>query len=189
MINLKNLDKWQHLVGGEMISFSNPNPRMVRIEVNAPFETRLYVTQDAGEPVFLALVTGLNGVSFGVNGAFTLYGDGDFSVYSAEMESVAFHVLDPVIFTEIANRRARNPELEYVTQKMQENMERRLAQVSRGFEAALQEMHQNANYAPAPAPSSATPEPKPDPKPVVPGPAPVDPVGADPAAAANVGAK
>lgn len=165
MINLKNLDKWLHLMEGEMVSFAKVEPRTVRVEVNAPFETRLYVTRNE-EPVFLALVEGLEVVSFGVDGPFTLYGDSQLSLYSSELESVSFEVLEPEIFTEIAERRARNPELEYMMQKMQQNMERRLAkaeaELADRFQSMNEEIEQHVNSRTVVAkPAAAEPEPAP----------------------------
>lgn len=167
MINLKNLDKWKHLVTGEMMTFANPNPRTVRIEVNAPFETRCYVTpvgQD--EPQFVGVVHGLDVIEFGTGGAFTFYGDGDFSLYSAEVEAVAFEVLEPVKFTEIAERRTRNPELEHVMRRMQENTDRRMAAVIDSFNGQLKALSEVRNVNP-PAPAPIAPSAQPEPVPVV----------------------
>lgn len=168
MINLKNLDKWKHLVGGEMFTFLATNPRTVRLEINAPFETRLYISPLGGdEALFLATVHGLDVVQFISDGAFTLYGDGDFSLYSSEFETVAVEVLEPLIFTEIAERRARNPELEFMMKKMSENLERRIAATQNDFLAALERERQNNVDTRAPSQEPAVPEPVPAPvKPV-----------------------
>lgn len=129
MQRMFNLDKWERLKEGEGLEFSNPRPRNVRLEVNAPVRTALYVVDPEGEVHFLALVEGRDTVEWGSSGAFQLTVEGaDVMVYTADGADIAQRVIAPVIFTKIAERRRRNPELEYIAHQMQLNMERRLEQ-------------------------------------------------------------
>lgn len=131
-IKLNNLDKWLHVTEGEVVTLGGGSPdhsRLVRVNVNAPFETRLYLGVD--KPAFLAVVTGLETVEFNVVGEVDIHGDGPFSMYTAEFEQLAVEIPDAETFTKIMERRHRNPELEYIMHKTMMNMETRFAQRER----------------------------------------------------------
>lgn len=152
---LKNLDKWEHAVSGQAIRFPLDQSRRVTLDVNAPFDTRLYYTRPGkakAEPVFLALVKGLDRVVFHIDHAFDLVGDADFSLYSSEFEETSF-VSDEETFTTIVERRQRNPELEYIAEVMERNMQKRLAQVAGDRDALFERLEQleSANNTRAPA--------------------------------------
>lgn len=138
MQRMYNLDKWTRLDEGEALSFDNPRPRNVRLEVNAPQETALYVADGSGEVHFLALVKGRDTLEFGSSGAFQLTVEGSgLMVYTADGADISHEELGAVSFTKVVERRRRNPELEQLAYMMQQNMERRLAQSEREIEFRL----------------------------------------------------
>ena len=135
MQRLFNVNKWVELNEGKGVTFPGDRPRVVRLEVNSPGETFLYIHQDnddASDDVdtsFLARVCGRDTLEFHVSGKFSLSSEGPpCNIYTVDGDNIAFENLTPTIFTKIAERRARNPELEYIAAKMQANMERRLEQ-------------------------------------------------------------
>lgn len=130
MINLKNLDKWMFVPEGQGVQFDKQEIRRVRIEVNAPEKTRITLMQD-DKATFLAVIEGYDLIEFvPPAGGFEIIADTDVYLYTAEFEFTSFFIPDAVIFTKIAERRARNPEIEYLMHKMQENMEKRLSQAA-----------------------------------------------------------
>lgn len=133
-----NLDKWQEIPEGKAIRFNAEQPRVVRIDVNAPDAVRLYLINAANEPHFLARVQGRDVIEFFSSGAFSLASDGQCYIYSVDGDVWTYNDPAPEIFTRIRERRGRNPELEYIVARMQQNMERRLAQQSHEIAAALE---------------------------------------------------
>lgn len=91
-------------------------------------------------PFFLAAVeAGRDTIEFHVNGkvSLTVTGAG-IMVYTADSDDISSVVLDPVIFTKIASRRRRNPELEYIAFQMQRNIERRMEQQNAQLQRLLE---------------------------------------------------
>lgn len=74
---------------------------------------------------FLALVKGgRDRLEFAVDGEFDLLSEGSGAyVYTNDSQDTSTVVLDPVIFTRVANRRQRNPHLEMIEYQMRRNME------------------------------------------------------------------
>ena len=138
MQRMYNLEKWMRLTESSRLEFSNPKPRTVRFEVNAPGERALYVADDlTGECRFLALTMGCDVIEFSANGAFSLLADDPAGgqdvetwVFTADGADVSIVLEAPESFTKIVERRRRNPELEAVMAVMQRNLERRFAQQS-----------------------------------------------------------
>ena len=134
---------WQKLPEKEQITVRSDvlGQRLVRLRVNAPRRVALYLRlPDLVDPVFLASVDGLDEVQFNVEGDYKLYAQGGEFWFDtldgvrADVEAVA-----PDSFTTIAERQARNPELELIERKMQENMERRMAYVMTAMAQSLSE--------------------------------------------------
>lgn len=74
---------------------------------------------------FLGLASGRDRFEFGVEGSFELIVEGGSAyIYTADGEVHATHVVAPVIFTRIANRRQRNPHLEMMMYRERMNRER-----------------------------------------------------------------
>lgn len=130
MQRMFNLSKWMQLEEGTGMAFPGLRPREVRLEVNAPDEVRLFALEENalnGEPRFLALVKGRDTIGFYTAGRFSLVVEGgSCSIYTADGDDISFVNLEPVVFTRIAARRKRNPELEYIAALMQRNLEKRL---------------------------------------------------------------
>ncbi len=143
-IRLNSLSRWKDLEAGAAIMFDDPateNERRIRLHFNLAAATPFYI-EDANGPRFLTVVpAGLETVEFGAVGSFAIFpqeGAREVQYQTAEDEPTYATVVDPVIFTKIANRRHRNPEMEEVMFRMQQNMERRLAQQADEIEQALE---------------------------------------------------
>ncbi len=142
-IKLNSLSRWQVLAGDRAISFdgSDVAERRVRINFNCEAVTSFYVEQDGRERFLCTLPPGLETVEFNFAGSFRVFaedGSGAVLYQSADLEPTFSEIVDPVIFTRIANRRHRNPELEEIMYRMQANIERRLAQQAHELEAAFE---------------------------------------------------
>lgn len=166
MLRIRDMSKWLRLNAGSKLDFPIEKPRPVRIEVNAPVETRLdYISPD-GEVTFLALVKGRETVEFETIGAFALASDADeLYVYSSEAEVVHSIVEAPESFTRIMQgRRTRNPEMEALIHQMNRNFERQLEKQARVYGDIIE---RSATPRTAVAPSTSVParvegEPTPD---------------------------
>lgn len=146
-----NLRKWATLTEGSALSYAAARPRVVKFEVNAPGEVMLHLrypdgafqqvpnenglgTQvveiiPPGAMYFLATVKGRETLETFVDANFELVGEGGTCfLYTADGDDVSSVVLDPVIFTKIAERRARNPEIEAIERRMYLNQQLRLDQ-------------------------------------------------------------
>lgn len=130
MQRIFNVDKWWKVSQGEALEFPNEKKRNVRLEVNTPNRAALWlIDQESEEPYFLALVEGRETIEFGTTGKMALSVEGgDVWIFTADSDDPSVIILAPRIFTKIYERRRRNPEFELMMHKMQENMERRLAQ-------------------------------------------------------------
>lgn len=81
--------------------------------------------------MFLAQVDGRETLHFTVPGEFNLFATGEFLYYTGDDETTHNVVVAPVIFTRIANRRARNPNMEMMEFQMKLNLQRRMEQMER----------------------------------------------------------
>lgn len=142
-IKLNSLDRWKELPPGQSINFDHGvegQERRIRLHLNLADQTAFYVENKDG-PRFLCVAgPGLETVEFSAFGKIAVMAeDASDSVHyqTAEDEPTFAVVVDPVIFTKIANRRHRNPELEEMMFRMNQNMERRLAQQAGEIEAAF----------------------------------------------------
>lgn len=137
-IKLNSVDRWLP-AAGQQLTFEGDGARRIRLHVNSPDVARVWLVLDGDELQFIARVEGYQVVEFYADGDVRVSIDGnDVWWRCAETEPTFVEVVDPVIFTKIANRRHRNPELEAIMYRMQENVERRLAQQAAEFEAALE---------------------------------------------------
>lgn len=142
-IKLNSLDRWKTLEANASINFEGAEDaeRRVRLKVNCEEETSFYY-EDANGPRFLTGVgMGVTEIEFGATGKFSVFpheGAGVVQYQTAEHEPTFAVIFDPVIFTKIANRRHRNPEIEQMMFMMNQNIERRLAAQKHEFEAALE---------------------------------------------------
>lgn len=138
MQRLFNVSKWSRLVEGGALSFESNRPRVVRLEVNSRMPVGLYLLDvPSGATMFLATTCGRDTVEFHCGGNFSLVSDGECYIYTADGESIHHESPDPVIFTRIADRRGVPPEIRAITETMNRNLERRLAQQASEFNAIL----------------------------------------------------
>lgn len=133
-----NLDKWQKIGEGEVITFTDTRPRTVRVEVNAPDDTGIFIFEgDSKDGQFLARVCGRDVLEFSPNDKFALVADGECYIYTADGQNWAMAPVDDMSFTRIVERKQRNPELERMMYEMQYNLEKRLAKQAEDFELKL----------------------------------------------------
>jgi hypothetical protein len=141
-IKLNSLARWSKLDSDKGIAFAgNPSgERRVRLNVNCEAVTTFFLAQGKTQTLLCTVQPGLETIEFNTSGDFHVFaekGSGVVMYQSADLESTHAEIVDPVIFTRIANRRHRNPELEEIMYRMQLNMERRLAQQSSEIEQAF----------------------------------------------------
>ncbi len=152
VVKLNSLSRWALLAPTTAIVFdgSDVAERRVRIDFNLEAATSFFIVTADGEELFLAaLPPGLETVEFSAAGTFRVYaesGSGAVHYISADLEPTFSEVVDPVIFTKIANRRHRNPELEEIMFRMNQNLEARLAAQAHEFEAALERRRMEEEY-------------------------------------------
>ncbi|KRA66676.1 hypothetical protein [Rhizobium sp. Root651] len=143
VVKLNSLSRWSALDQKQAIVFDGSDiaERRVRIDFNLEAATSFFIVDRDGVESFLcALPAGQETIEFSAAGTFSVYaeaGSGAVHYISADLEPTFSEVVDPVIFTKIANRRHRNPELEEMMFRMNQNLERRLAQQADEFESAL----------------------------------------------------
>lgn len=156
MQKIGNVTKWRPLEadGSSAVMFPGEE-RVVRIEVTSGEPAKLFIeyesVDDDDKPVmreqFLARIEGFDRLEFTVPGDFKLYVEGSDIMYNCVDGDLVYNVVvAPVIFTRIANRKARNPNLEMMEYNMRLNLERRMKTLE---EEALQRLHEKVNrYAP-----------------------------------------
>lgn len=144
MYNLGNVERWMKLAPKSIMNLPDAHPRRIRLNVNAANETKLYRTIDGGELVFLAVVKGLEVVEFNTSGKVGIVADSDdLFIYTAELEPTFVEIPDAESYTEIVQRKERNPDLEYITYQMNLNAERRMQALEVEYAQRLERMEQN----------------------------------------------
>lgn len=144
MYDLADLTKWRRL-SSDGIEFANDKPRKVRLELLAAEPTRLGVIA-AGLPQFkggmhIGTIFGYEVISFQIDGPFKLVADGEGCfVWTPELEGVIAHEIpDAITFTTMMNRRERNPHMELLMHKLNQNVERRMRQLEKDVILPLME--------------------------------------------------
>lgn len=133
-IKLNSLARWARLPETDAIVFegTDVDERRVRIDFNLEGVTTFFIGDERrGENFLCTIGPGLETVEFNVSGTFSVYaekGSGAVHYHCSEHEPTFSEVVDPKIFTKIAQRRHRNPELEEMMWRMNANIERRMAQ-------------------------------------------------------------
>lgn len=154
-IKLNTLARWHDLPAGQQIWFGQEGEpaRLVRLHVNLSHPTVFNIEDAYGPRLLCAVPAGVETIEFSAEGRFSVFPDansGEVQFQTAELEPAFAEIADPKIFTKIANRRHRNPELEEIMYRMNLNMERRLADQAEQFEAALERRrNEEANGRPA----------------------------------------
>jgi hypothetical protein len=180
-INLNSLDRWKVLPAGKAVLFDRPDAqRRARINFNCAAQTVLHVEDANGPRLLTSVPPGLSTVQFSVKGAFAIMtdkGSGEVHYQTADIEPTSHQAVDEKVFTKLATRRQRNPELEAIMHQLTLNQQRMFEQQREEYEFRLaqmekarneQQIEENAPAAPeppaaqVPAQEQAEPEPKPD---------------------------
>lgn len=163
MQRIFNLRDWKTLREGQVMEFPGDRPRKVRLEVNAPGHSALYVVY-GGEPVFLANVFGRDTIEFDSEGEFGLAVEGDGAgcfIFTADGDRIHTLVDEPVIFTKIAERRRRDPVIEMMRYEMRRNMEMMQQQQRAEIDALIAKTAAAQQPVQQPAAPAAAAEPEP----------------------------
>lgn len=127
MQRLHNVDKWFEIEPGKAVNFGNPEARFVRLDVNSFEPAALFYSDGNGETRFLARVLGRDVIEFRSTGEFAITVEGAaVSMYTIDGEDISFRIPDARKLTKLAERRARNPELEFMQYQMQRNITERM---------------------------------------------------------------
>ena len=135
MQKFNELSKWQRLAAGEVATFASSAVRRVRLDINSPGHAEMTIEQDGAAFVFH--VHGREVVEFVAEGPFALHSSEDVWIYTADGKDWSVQPVDDTTFTKIVERRERNPQVEYMMALANENMERRLAEQARSYDALL----------------------------------------------------
>lgn len=142
VIRLHNLSKWKLLQPGEVIEINGERARKVRVEFNTEAPARLDIIHgegDEAEGTFVAVVHGMETVEFHAHPGNHLVATSDGEVwYFTDEGGAGATDREAVSFTRIMNRRARNPQLEMMMFKMEQNMNARMALMEDEVRAQLE---------------------------------------------------
>lgn len=144
MYDLADLSKWRRL-NSAGVEFPNDKPRKVRLELLAAEPTHVGVVAK-GLPAFrngmhIGTIMGYEVISFQIDGPFKLIADTNSAfVWTPELEGVIAHEIpDAITFTTMMNRRERNPQMELMMHKLNQNVERRMRQLEKDVILPLME--------------------------------------------------
>lgn len=179
VVRVHNIGKWSVLKPGEALKLEGLQRRKIRIDLNCPAPSHVEVVEwdgpDPGEGAtgtFVAVVQGLETVEFyaGPNVRVLCTSEDDVWFHTNDGELIASE-FDAKSFTKLATRKARNPELELMMFKLEQNMMRRVDAVQSAIaamEAArvgadpetgeLPDDNVESDPAPKPADDPATPD-------------------------------
>ncbi|MBZ9902402.1 hypothetical protein [Mesorhizobium sp. CA17] len=149
---LGDLSRWRDH-DEKAIAFGNHKVRTIRLDVRASAPVHVYLhTNEYGEIVddFLTVLpVGLSAVEFLSGGcSLVLDSTGPLAYFTPEIEAVAFENVEEETFTTIAQRRERNPEVEWMEFLMNQNINSRMAAMDAEMERrmmAWEERNGNAN--------------------------------------------
>lgn len=159
MIKLNELTRWRALAQGEVLTLPEGNSRRIRLEVNSPGRAPFYIVDSPTQMRFLAAPVGRDVIEFIADGEISITtGGDDVFVYTAELEPTFTVIEDAEVFTQIATRAARNPDMEHMMYLQQQNVERRMAQLQAEMEARLDQTY-NAGRADAAREAATATEP------------------------------
>lgn len=143
VIKLWNVSDWVRVNKDEFFVLPAPAgrenmSRKIRLEINPSWATRVTLVRPGHEFFHLAVVDRMETIEFWAAGEIkfsfssALAGTDDVEawVYTNDGQKTSTEIPDAETFTKIAERRARNPELEWMQYQMMQNIERRLEQQS-----------------------------------------------------------
>lgn len=144
VIRLHNVSKWKLLEQG-FLPFVGDHHRKIRIDVNCEVVTRFDIVQpgegddDDKLTMLAAGVQGLETLEFSAPADTVLHvtSEGEVWYFTNEGDDQSVPGVEDEIFTTIANRRARNPQLEMMMFKQEQNMNRRLKAQAAEFQAMI----------------------------------------------------
>lgn len=147
-VKLENLSKWTRLPVGKPLALDGKQDRWIRLHVNCAVPTHFTAvpftedSEEPGDPVFLAVVQGRETIEFVASGYVEIIvtGEDDIFYFTPDGDQIAVEFEDARSFTKIASRRARNPELEYLMYKQQQNIERRMTAMQSDYAAQIAAM-------------------------------------------------
>lgn len=138
MIRLGSLERWIKIGPGEYLTLPGKKVRKLSLTFNSPGLVSIDIVRNK-ERVFLAAPYRNEIVEFYADGNVVITTDDeDVTVLSAETEATSFRIEGPEVFTQIAQRASRNPELERMMHLQQVNTERRLATLARNAEQRIE---------------------------------------------------
>ncbi|RUW53591.1 hypothetical protein EOA32_08755 [Mesorhizobium sp. M1A.F.Ca.ET.072.01.1.1] len=149
---LGDLSRWR-AHDEKAIAFGHHKVRSIRLDVRASAPVHVYLhTNEFGEIVdefMTVLPVGLSAVEFLSGGcSLVLSSTGPLAYFTPEIEAVAFENVEEETFTTIAQRRERNPEVEWMEFLMNQNINARMAAMDEEFQrrlVAMEERNGNAS--------------------------------------------
>lgn len=138
VVRIHNVSKWAALQPGQLLELKGLQPRKVRVELNCPAPTRVDLVE-GDKTVFLCIAHGYEVVEFsaGQDVYLSCTSEDEVWYFTNDGDVTAFDAPEAVSFTKIATRRARNPDLERIMFKAEQNALRREAALRSEFEAAM----------------------------------------------------
>lgn len=128
-LKIGNISRWNKLDVGNVLQFGEANRvQRLRLEFNTSDATHLAVIDHKGAERFLGVINGHEAVEFTTEGSVEILAttEGEVWWYSKDGDPEAMELVHEVPFTRVMQRRARNPELELMMYKMNQNIERRM---------------------------------------------------------------
>jgi hypothetical protein len=129
VVRIHNRDKWAVIEPGKALALIGDDERPVRIEVNCAGAARFDLVDLAGDYTFLTVVPagGMQVIEFVARKGDVLVPSSDEEVwyFTNDGERVSTESTE-VSFASVMTRKARNPQLELMMFKMEQNFERRL---------------------------------------------------------------
>lgn len=129
MQRMQNIRDWVLIEDGKAFNLTGMANRRVRLDVNAPYEARLWLSDGDGVTYFLASVLGRDVIEFHADFetcSITAEGS-DVYVQTVDGVDLSIAIPDAVTMTKLIERRPRNHEIELMMFMQNQNLERRLA--------------------------------------------------------------
>lgn len=146
-IKLHNLSKWAPIAAGTLLELAGEFTRPIRLHVNAPGDTLAHLVIKVRNPegdyverrVFLAAFSGLQILEFTATGTVQVAFSGPDEVwyFTDDGDQIAYIRPDTPVFTKMMERRVRNPDLERMMWKLEQNARRRESMMRAEFEARI----------------------------------------------------
>lgn len=133
-IRIHSPGAWKQVTATMALNFQreDPAPRVVQVRVNCPEKTRFDLLWKGGS-TFVGVVEGFDVLEFVADNETVLQpsamgpsGETEVWYLSTDGDDESYSTPELTSFTKVVQRRARNPELDRMMSKMQENLMRRL---------------------------------------------------------------